>query len=121
MQVHGLDNDYQVIEHPKQDDEPKIEAVNLGDLYLRSMYFEKPGDSNVPHMHTYPHYTLLASGSCSGEIDGEIELYVAPTIIFTPAEVMHKFTALEPNTALHCINILHEGVPMLTRKKAKKF
>jgi len=42
-------------------------------------------------------------------------VYVAPAIIFTPADVMHYFTALEPDTALHCINILHDGEPVIHR------
>lgn len=97
----------------KKNNEPLIEGVELPDVYIRSMYFEKTGETNTPHKHPYAHYTLLASGSCTAEIDGVKTTYVAPTIILTPAHVLHYFTALEPDTALHCINVLHDGVPVI--------
>jgi quercetin dioxygenase-like cupin family protein len=111
LKVHG--KDWKEREDEKFSGMPKIEVVDLDDVYIRSMYFEKTGESNRPHRHTFDHYTLLAAGSCIAQLDEETNSYVAPAIIFTPAGTLHKFTATEPNTALHCINVLHDGEPII--------
>jgi len=97
----------------KREGQPQIEVNDLDDVYIRSMYFENVGEANIPHKPPYAHYTLLASGSCEAEIDGVKTTHIAPAILFTPAHVLHYFTALESNTALHCINVLHDGVPVV--------
>ena len=114
MKMNVVDTEYsERTSGSKNVGEPLIEGVELPDVYIRSMYFEKTGETNRPHKHPYAHYTLLAFGSCVAEIDGVKTTYTAPTTILTPAHVLHYFTALEPCTALHCINVLHDGVPVV--------
>jgi len=96
--------------------EPVIESVNLSDIFIRSMYFNDIGNTNIPHKHNYDHYTLLAAGSCIGIIDSIETKYISPAIIFTPAHVLHYFKALEKNTALHCINVLKNYEPLIVNK-----
>lgn len=111
MQVYG--KGWKEREDQKFKGMPKVEVCDLDDVYIRSMYFDKAGESNRPHKHTYDHYTLLATGSCIALLEGVATTHHAPAVLFTPKGVLHKFTALEPGTALHCINVLHAGFPVV--------
>jgi hypothetical protein len=86
--------------------------VNIGcvaNLFSRQMHFEKAGDIEHGHTHSFDHLTLLANGKLKIIVDGKESIFVAPQMIYIKAEKMHELTALEDNTVAYCIHALRIG------------
>jgi len=86
--------------------------VNIGcvaNLFSRQMHFEKAGDVEHGHTHSFDHLTLLANGKLKIVVDGKESTFVAPQMIYIKAEKMHELTALEDNTVAYCIHALRIG------------
>lgn len=82
----------------------------FGNIWVRSHYFLKKGDTNGGgHKHHFDHITLLTSGSVQVDIEGyEPKTFTAPTFIVIKKEHQHKFTALEDNTIYYCVFALRD-------------
>lgn len=94
----------------------------LGNIFTRTMHFEKAGDVVKGHTHNFDHVTLVLTGGVrikytkkEGEhivLQGERDFY-APTKmdgdggqeaqVLIKADVMHEITALEDNTHCWCV------------------
>lgn len=62
------------------------------------------GDMNAGHSHELAHSHLLIMGAVKIEYaDRTTEEFSAPSIIDVEANVFHRFTALEDNTAFFCV------------------
>lgn len=92
---------------------PKIKILSVSNVYTRLMHFEKAGDIEVGHTHTYDHGTLLSSGSVLYEVlDGSngntvySKEFKAPEFIFVAKDKFHRLTALQDNTVCACIHAL---------------
>ena len=91
---------------------PKIKLLAISNVFSRLMHFEKAGDTETSHRHTYDHGTLLSSGSVRVEMldDNNNVLtskeFISPTFIFVPKESIHRIVALEDNTVCSCIHAL---------------
>lgn len=86
--------------------------VNIGcvaNLFSRQMHFEKAGDVEHGHTHSFDHLTLLASGKLKIVVEGNESVFIAPQMIYIKAEKMHELTALEDNTVAYCIHALRIG------------
>jgi len=88
---------------------PKVKISCSSNVYIEQLVFEKKGDCNIGHEHTFDHQTLLASGALEADVNGKISFFRAPHIIFIKAGVSHKFTALEDNTVAYCVHALRKG------------
>lgn len=88
---------------------PKVKISCSSNVYVEQLIFEKKGDCNIGHEHTFDHQTLLASGALEADVNGKISYFKAPHIIFIKAGVSHKFTALEDNTVAYCVHALRKG------------
>ena len=73
------------------------------------MHFEKAGDIEHGHTHSFDHLTLLANGKLKIVVDGKESTFVAPQMIYIKAEKMHELTALEDNTVAYCIHAVSIG------------
>lgn len=92
---------------------PKIKIMCVSNVYTRMMHFEKSGDVEVGHAHTYDHGTLLSSGSVRYEVlessNGAVvdsKEFHAPAFIFVAKDKFHRLTALEDDTVCACIHAL---------------
>jgi hypothetical protein len=84
-------------------------SVKLGcvaNLYSRMMHFEKTGDTEHTHTHSFDHLTLLASGSVKCVANGEETIFKAPHMIYINKDTEHAFTSLEDNTVAYCIHAM---------------
>lgn len=87
-------------------------SVKLGcvaNLYSRMMHFEKAGDCELTHTHSFDHLTLLAHGSVKCVVDGQETIFNAPHMIYIHKDKNHEFTALEDNTVAYCIHAMRIG------------
>lgn len=85
--------------------------VNIGlvsNVFVRQMNFQNAGDIEHGHTHTFDHLTLLAKGSLSVNVNGNVSTYTAPMMIFIKADIEHELTALENDTVAYCIHALRE-------------
>lgn len=85
----------------------------VSNVYSRLMYFERAGDIEVGHSHTYDHATLVSYGSVLYEVldgpDGNVvssKKFFAPGFVFVEKEKYHRITALEDRTVCACIHAL---------------
>jgi hypothetical protein len=91
---------------------PEIKIISVSNVYCRLMKFNKAGDQEVSHSHTYDHGTLLASGKMLvEEINDEDEVvsskeFTAPTFVYIPKDITHVLTSLEDSTVATCIHAL---------------
>ena len=92
---------------------PHIEVLAVSNVYSRLMYFQKAGDVEIGHSHTYDHGTLVSYGSVLYEVldgpDGEVvaaKKFVAPGFVFVEKDKYHRITALEDGTVCACIHAL---------------
>lgn len=91
---------------------PEIKILSVSNVFCRLMKFNKAGDKELSHSHTYDHGTLLASGRMLvEEINDNDEVvsskeFTAPTFVFIPKDVTHVLTSLEDNTVATCIHAL---------------
>lgn len=87
-------------------------VVKLGcvaNLFSRMMLFEKTGDIEQTHEHSFDHLTLLAHGSVKCVVDGQETIFKAPHMIYIHKDKKHEFTALEDNTVTYCIHAMRVG------------
>lgn len=85
--------------------------VNIGlvsNVFVRQMNFQNVGDIEYGHIHSFDHLTLLAKGSLSVNVNGNVSTYTAPMMIFIKADIEHELTALENDTIAYCIHALRE-------------
>jgi hypothetical protein len=87
-------------------------SVKLGcvaNLYSRMMHFEKAGDTEHTHTHSFDHLTLLAAGSVKCIANDKETIFKAPHMIYINKDTNHAFTALEDNTVAYCIHAMRIG------------
>jgi len=89
--------------------QPKVKIACVSNLYSREMIFEKTGDVEVGHTHTFDHITFLASGKLRVTTKNGISEFQAPQMIFIHKDYEHELTALEDNTVAYCIHALRFG------------
>lgn len=85
--------------------------VNIGlvsNMFVRQMHFQHVGDIEYGHTHSFDHLTLLAKGSLSVNVNGNLTTYVAPMMIFIKADVEHELVALSQGTVAYCIHALRD-------------
>jgi hypothetical protein len=77
----------------------------FGNIWVRSHYFAKAGDTNGEgHRHHFDHVTLLAVGSVLVEMDDhEPKEFHGPTFIVIDKDHKHKFTALTDGVVYYCV------------------
>lgn len=87
----------------------------MGNVYVRPMPFEKVGDHVELHRHNYDHVTFVVRGSllCTyktpdGDKTGE-RVYRAPSMVLIKKDVLHGFTALEPESFAACVFVLRDA------------
>jgi quercetin dioxygenase-like cupin family protein len=83
---------------------PKIVLGNVANLFSRMMHFEKAGDTEYGHTHTFDHLTLLAAGKLQVTVDGVISEFTAPYMIYIRADKNHELVALVDETVAYCIH-----------------
>ena len=83
---------------------PEIKIAVISNVWIKLMKFVKTGDFVPGHKHTFDHGTVLSQGSVEVDIAGEKTTFTAPTIIYIQKGLVHKITALEPNTVVLCIH-----------------
>lgn len=86
---------------------PKISIV--ANTWVKQMHFEKAGDINPGHKHTFDHQTLLAKGKVKVLVGTKETEFTAPTIIFIRAGWEHTITAMEDDTVCYCIHAIRDG------------
>ena len=93
---------------------PEIKILAISNVYSRLMHFNKAGDRELGHYHTYDHGTLLASGRLLVEkLDDNNNVisskeFTSPTFVMIEKNSKHVLTALEDNTVASCIHALRD-------------
>jgi quercetin dioxygenase-like cupin family protein len=72
------------------------------------MFFNKAGDANEGHIHSYDHITLLAYGSVRVHVDDNQTDFKAPQMIYIQAGKRHYIEALEDGTVAYCVHALRD-------------
>jgi quercetin dioxygenase-like cupin family protein len=88
---------------------PKTNIGCVANLYSRQMHFQKSGDVELGHRHSFDHLTLLAYGTLKVKVNGKETTFVAPHMIYIAKDLLHELTALEDNTLAFCIHPLRDG------------
>lgn len=88
---------------------PIIKIGCVANLYSRLMHFEKAGDTELGHTHSFDHLTLLASGSLKVTANNKETIFYSPNMIYIHKDVRHELVALEDNTVAYCIHALRDG------------
>lgn len=90
---------------------PVPESITeAGDLALRSMFLPHTGDVVAQHRHPHSHVSIVGAGSVRAwRLDRWIGDYKAGEGIFVPANEVHMFQALEPNTRVICTTAIKEA------------
>ena len=91
------------------DTAPLMKFAVISNVWVKMMVFQKAGNFNPGHSHTFDHGTLLTQGSVEVDIDGEKTVFKAPTIIYIEKDKKHTITALEDNTIACCIHAIRDG------------
>ena len=93
---------------------PKIKIAAISNVYCRMMMFEKQGDIEEGHYHTFDHGTLVAKGSLRVEIlsdDNQVissKIFDAPSFIFVQKDKKHRLVSLQDDTLACCIHALRD-------------
>ena len=87
---------------------PEVAIGCVANMFVRQMSFKQAGDTEQGHTHSFDHLTLLSSGRLLVEVPQGTTIYNAPAMIFIHKDIMHKLTALEPNTLAYCIHGLRD-------------
>jgi hypothetical protein len=87
---------------------PSIQIMAVSNVYIRSMVFEKKGDTEIGHKHPYHHGTMLSSGSLLVKTEKGMKIFNAPSLIFIDKDLTHELIALEDNTVANCIHALRD-------------
>jgi quercetin dioxygenase-like cupin family protein len=85
---------------------PNTKITAAANLWIRQMSFEKAGDRNEGHDHSYDHLTLLAYGSVRVHVDGQTTDFHAPQMVFIAKGKRHFVEALEDGTIAYCVHAL---------------
>lgn len=92
---------------------PAVAVIAASNVYSRLMHFEKAGDVEVGHSHTYDHATLVSFGSVRYEVldgpNGNVVAtkdFEAPSFVFVEKNKYHRLIALEDQTVCACIHAL---------------
>jgi len=88
---------------------PKSQLSLISNLWIKLMTFEKAGDINEGHKHTFDHPTLLVKGRLQVDVEGVVSVFEAPHIVFIARDKVHTLTALEDGTVAACIHALRDG------------
>lgn len=88
--------------------QPNVNIGLVSNLFVRQMCFDKTGDAEIPHTHTFDHLTLLAKGRLKVTIDGEETVFTAPQMIFIKADVLHSLKADSDQAIAYCIHALRD-------------
>lgn len=94
--------------------QPKIKIIAISNVFCRSMHFEKKGDYEIGHCHTYDHGTLVAHGKVLVEMlrDDDTVIsgkeFTGPAFVFITKLCRHRITALEDNTVAACIHAMRD-------------
>jgi len=86
---------------------PQIAISSVANLFCRMMKFEKAGNIEYGHSHTFDHLTLLAKGSLNVTVNGKTTKFTAPHMIYIQKDKFHELEALEDDTIAFCIHALH--------------
>jgi quercetin dioxygenase-like cupin family protein len=93
---------------------PNVKIIAVSNVFCRMMTFEKSGDVEIGHQHSYDHGTLVSSGEVLVEIldsaDGVVssKVFTAPGLIFIEKDKRHRLTATKDNTVLACIHAMRD-------------
>lgn len=89
----------------EKDTTVQTEIGYYGNIWVRSNYFFKKGQTNGGgHRHKFDHVSLLVKGSVEVEIEGsKPKQFRAPTFIVIDKNMKHKFTALEDDVLWYCV------------------
>lgn len=88
---------------------PYVAIASVKNLFVRQMYFEREGSSEVTHAHPIDHITLLAKGSLDVTVNGFTTTYAADRgakIIYIKKDLEHHLRAREDSTLAFCIHAL---------------
>lgn len=84
---------------------PEVEFSLPDGIFIKQMLMKVVGTFVPQHSHIYEHASMLAAGSVRVWQDGILMGdFIAPIPINIPANVMHTFMSLEPNTVIYCIH-----------------
>lgn len=89
--------------------QPKIKISCVSNLFCREMIFEKIGDTEHGHTHSFDHITFLTQGSLKVSTELGTSEFHAPQMIFIHKDYRHELTALLDNTVAYCIHPLRTG------------
>jgi hypothetical protein len=91
--------------------EENSEIYIADDIFTKQMHIKHAGMFIPQHSHTYEHMSMLAHGSVRVWQDGVFSGdYQAPAGIKIPANTLHTFMSLEPDTIVYCIhNVSRSG------------
>jgi hypothetical protein len=81
----------------------------VANVASRMIHFEKAGDVEPSHTHSFDHLTLLAAGAVRCTVNNQVTEFRAPHMIFIAKEYMHSFEALTDNTVAYCIHAMRIG------------
>ena len=88
---------------------PDTKMACVSNLWMRQMHFIKAGDRNDGHTHNFDHITLLAKGSVTVDVDGNLTDFVAPHMIYIAKGKRHYLIAKEDDTLAYCVHALRTG------------
>lgn len=88
---------------------PETKMTCVSNLWLRQMHFLKVGDRNEGHVHNFDHITLLAKGSVTVDVEGQLTEFVAPQMIYITKGKRHFLIAKEDDTVAYCVHALRTG------------
>ncbi len=88
---------------------PDTKIVCVSNLWVRMMTFEKAGDRNEGHVHTFDHITLLSKGKVNVHVDNNVTTFTAPHLIYIAKGKSHYIEALEDGTIASCLHALRTG------------
>lgn len=87
----------------------KIQHHFSGREYAKQMHLPA-GYYAQTHSHEYDHLSILASGTVSVELDGEVKDYTGPDCIVIRAGQQHKITA-HTDSVWFCVHATDETDP----------
>jgi len=92
-----------------KDGDPHLAMASVRNVYIKQMYFVKPGDKLDGHKHVHDHATLLASGAVEVTVNGVTTPFRAPKIIWIAADCEHMIVATKAHTVAYCVHAIRNG------------
>jgi hypothetical protein len=94
-----------VVALPSEFQPISIEIKMADGVFVKSMMCPRAGTIVPQHAHRYDHLSMLARGAVRVWKDGKmVGVFTAPAGIPIPANSMHTFHTLEPDTLIYCIH-----------------